>query len=86
MSTITLSTLARRVRTVRGSLAEFLIRCWIGIALGLGATVVILVIASTLALALLGVAFLVAALPWAALVMLCVIVLAGALTGVSRGL
>ena len=86
MSTITLFTLARRVRMARGSLAEFLIRCWIGIALGLAATVVILVIASTLALALLGVALLVAALPWAALVMLCVIVLAGALTGVSRGL
>ena len=86
MSTITLSTLARRARTARGSLAEFLIRCWIGIALGLAATVVILVIASTLALAILGVALLVAALPWAALVMLCVIVLAGALRGVSRGL
>jgi len=87
MTTILLSTaLGRRIRTTRAPLPEFFIRCWIGIAFGFAAIGVILVIGSTLALALLGVALLVAALPWAALVMLCVIILAAALTGASRGL
>ena len=87
MSTIILSTaLRRRVRTLRTSLPEFFIRFWIGIGLALAATVIILVIASTLALALFGVALLADALPWAALLALCVTILAAAVARVSRGL
>ena len=85
MTTIILSpALSRRFRHARSSLPELMVRCWFVFALGLCATVVFLVIASTLALALLGVAWLVRALPSAALLALCAIVVVGAVARANR--
>ena len=85
MSTIILSrAVQRRLRTARSSLPEFIILSWIVIALGLSATVIVIVVLSALALIFLGVAWLVHVLPRIALLALCVTIIAAAVARVAR--
>ena len=85
MSTIVLpSALRRRLRTARRSLPELFIWCWFAIALGLTTAVIVLVIASTVALAFLGVTMLIQVLPWAALLALCVTLVAATVAHIFR--
>lgn len=85
MSTIGLpSPLRRRLQAARRSLPELFIRCWIATALGMSVVVIVFVILSTAALALVGVALLVGVLPWIALFALCLVVVAATVTRIIR--
>jgi hypothetical protein len=85
MSAIVLSAvLRRRLGRARRSLPEFIVWCWFAIALGLTTAVIVLVISSTVALAFLGVAMLVQVLPWAAVLALCVVLVAATVARIIR--
>ena len=81
---ISATALRRRFRSARRSLPELLVWSWFIIALGLTAALIVLVISSTAVLAILGVAMLVHVLPWAALLALCVTLVAAAIARVIR--